>query len=71
MTDYLFARPSVLEGIGRCIDLFGVLNTYNYSQDGIEADNRALANDWAAIYADFYKAYGDIICQIESRKNAG
>jgi hypothetical protein len=70
MTDFLFARPSILEGIGRCIDLFGVLNHYNYSQNGIEADSYAIANDWAAIYADFYKAYGDTLCLIESKKNA-
>jgi hypothetical protein len=70
MTDYLFARPSILEGIGRNIDLFGVLNTYNFSRTGAEADLKALRNDWQVVYNDLFKAYEDTICQIESRKNA-
>jgi hypothetical protein len=70
MTDFLFARPSILEGIGRNIDLFGILNTYNFSRTGEEADLKALRNDWQALYNDLYKAYEDTICQIESRKTA-
>jgi len=68
MTDYLYARPSVLEGIGRNIDLFGVLNYYNTSQDGEEADNTAITNDLLAVYTDLYNAYLTTICQIETRK---
>jgi hypothetical protein len=70
MTDFLFARPSILEGIGRNIDLFGILNTYNFSRTGAEADKKAFFSDWQAIYNDLYNAYEDTICQIESRKNA-
>jgi len=68
MTDFLYARPSVLEGIGRNIDLFGVLNYYNISQNGEEADNTAIANDLLAVYTDLYNAYSNTICQIETRK---
>jgi hypothetical protein len=60
MTDFLFARPSVMEGIGRNIDLFGVLNTYNFSQNGYEADMKARRNDIEALQKDFYAAYGKI-----------
>ncbi|MDR2729443.1 MAG: hypothetical protein LBB81_00910 [Treponema sp.] len=70
MTDFLFARPSVLEGIGRNVDLFGVLNTYNFSRSGAEADRKALNSDWQAVYNDLYEAYQDTVCQIESRKTA-
>jgi hypothetical protein len=53
MSDFLFARPSILEGIGRNIDLFGVMNSYNSSEDGAEADARAFAADAAALKSDF------------------
>jgi hypothetical protein len=68
MSDFLFARPSVLEGIGRNIDFFGSLNSYNYSKTGEEADKIALASDMLAIYKDFYKAYYDTLCQIETKR---
>jgi hypothetical protein len=58
MTDFLYARPSVLEGIGRNIDLFGVLNKYNASENGREADLKARRNDIEALRDDFNTAYG-------------
>ena len=67
MTDYLYARPSILEGIGRNIDLFGILNYYNTSPD---ADKIAIVSDYMAIYNDFYKAYQEVICQLAAKKNA-
>jgi hypothetical protein len=70
MTDFLFARPSILEGIGRNIDLFGLMNNYNYSNNEAEADIKALMNDWSAIYGDLYKAYNSMVCQIESKKTS-
>ena len=68
MTDFLFARPSVIEGIGRNMDFFGSMNRYNYSQSGEEADKIAIASDFLAIYMDLYKAYYDTICQLETKK---
>ena len=70
MTDFLYARPSVLEGIGRNMDFFGSMNSYNYSKNEADADKIAIATDWLAIYKDFYKAYMDTICQIAQRKTA-
>jgi len=70
MTDYLFARPSVTEGIGRNIDFFGSLNTYNYAPDGEMADKIALTADLCAIYKDLYTAYVKTLCQQEARKTA-
>jgi hypothetical protein len=61
MTDFLFARPSILEGIGRNIDLFGVLNTYNFSRTGEEADLKALRNDVEVLKNDFAVAYNAVI----------
>jgi hypothetical protein len=54
VSDTLFARPSILEGIGRNIDLFGVLNTYNTSENENEADTRAFVADAIALGNDFY-----------------
>jgi hypothetical protein len=53
VSDFLFARPSILEGIGRNIDLFGVLNIYNYSDGESEADAKAFAADAIALRNDF------------------
>ena len=61
MTDFLYARPSALEGIGRNIDLFGVLNTYNVSKTGNEADQKARLNDIETLKKDFQNAYGLVI----------
>jgi hypothetical protein len=70
MTDFLYARPSVLEGIGRNIDFFGSLNAYNYSPDGEMADKIAIASDFFEVYKDFYTAYYKTLCQQEQRKTA-
>ena len=61
MTDFLFARPSVLEGIGRNIDLFGVLGVYNTSANGNEADMKARRNDVETLRGDFKLAYETVI----------
>ena len=68
MTDFLFARPSLLEGIGRNIDLFGIMNSYNNSRSGQEADKKAFYNDWLSVYKDLNKAYNQTLCQIEAKK---
>jgi hypothetical protein len=60
MSDFLFARPSLLEGIGRNIDLFGVLNSYNDSYSGRAADLKARRNDLAVLKRDFIAAYESV-----------
>jgi len=70
MTDFLYARPSALEGVGRNMDFFGSMNRYNDSPSGEEADMAALTADWLAVYRDFHKAYGDTICLLEAGKTA-
>ena len=45
-TEFLFARPSFLEGMARVLDLGGTLNEYNRSGSAEEADLRALGSDW-------------------------
>jgi len=61
MTDFLYARPTILEGVGRNVDLFGVLNTYNVSEDGHEADSKARKNDIETLMNDYKAAYEKVI----------
>ncbi|GHU03187.1 hypothetical protein FACS1894147_06680 [Spirochaetia bacterium] len=61
MTDYLFARPSFIEGVARNADLFGALNVYNTSPDGVMADLRALQADLKTLQKDFDVAYKQTI----------
>ena len=51
-SDFLFARPSFIEGIARMVDLAGSLNTYNSVPTAEEADGRALYEDWKAVGHD-------------------
>ena len=55
-TDYLFARPSFLEGVGRLFDVAGALNEYNIVPPREVANARALLADWMAVAADFRSA---------------
>ena len=61
MTDFLFAQPSFLKGMGRVADRHGQIDSYNTSPSGAVADERALRADWLAIgkdIADAMKALG-------------
>ena len=58
-SDFLYARPSFLEGVARIFDLRGTLNEYNVSPTGKEADAVAIWSDWAAIGQDMRDAIGE------------
>lgn len=64
-SDYLFARPSFIEGGARLVDVSGSLNTYNYSHNGAEADARAICQDWTAIGHDVHAVLEQV--RLESR----
>lgn len=55
-SDFLFARPSFLEGVARIMDFGNTLNTYNISATPAEADNRAISADWQAVGNDLRRA---------------
>jgi hypothetical protein len=63
-SDYLFARPSVIEGVGRIVDVSNSLNMYNYSPDGAQADSRALYQDWKAIGHDVHVALEQLRAEV-------
>ena len=55
-TDFLYARPSFLEGMARIADMGGTLNEYNASDD---PDTVALMMDWLAVGRAMRQAIGD------------
>ncbi|WP_296560135.1 hypothetical protein [uncultured Acetobacterium sp.] len=55
-TDFLFARPSLLRGFGRAIDLRSTRNIYNNSDSGMMADHKALKSDWSMVGGDIKEA---------------
>lgn len=52
MTDYLFARPSLLSGAARILDFMGLFDSYNLSRSAKETDARAIYADWRAVGND-------------------
>jgi len=48
----LFAVPTFILGFASAFDLFGNLDTYNYSHTPKDADSKAFASDWKAIGFD-------------------
>ena len=61
MNDYFYVKPSITEGVGRTIDLFGIMSNDSSSLDGAEADLNALSNDIAVLKSDFLESYQEII----------
>jgi hypothetical protein len=68
MSDYLFATPSLWEGIARNIDLFGTLNEYNFSKTPREADLRAYQNDIICLHKDMDNAIAEVFDETESKE---
>jgi hypothetical protein len=56
LTGFLFAEPSLVEGIARIIDMGGTLQEYNSSLSPGQADALALASDWCVVGADLKQA---------------
>lgn len=54
---YLFAKPSLLEGVGRIFDFNNILETYNSSKNEQEADSKATQLDWMAVGQDIQSAF--------------
>lgn len=52
LTGFLYARPSLVEGIARLIDFGNTLEAYNSSLSPDQADFLALASDWYVIGDD-------------------
>ena len=66
MTDYLFARPSFLSGVGSIADIAGSAHVYNSWPTPAEADAWALYSDWLAVGKDLWAAMGTVAAEIEA-----
>ncbi len=62
-SDFLFASPSVQEGIARIVDFGDTLNEYNSSVSKEEADEIALWMDWAIVGATIRQAMKSVSTQ--------
>ena len=56
MSDFLFARPTFVSGMGAVIDLGGTMEMFNESSSPEEADFLALRNDWCVVGQDIRNA---------------
>ncbi|MBI5711778.1 MAG: hypothetical protein HZC42_15955 [Candidatus Eisenbacteria bacterium] len=65
MSDFLFASPSFLVGVGRSLDLGGHFDGYNVSRTPEEADARALGADFLSVGRDLIRALAEVTAKGE------
>ncbi|QKQ75565.1 hypothetical protein [Nostoc sp. TCL240-02] len=59
LSSYLYARPSLIEGVARMVDFGNTLQVYNTSLSSEQADYLALLSDWAVVGNDLKKAMAE------------
>jgi hypothetical protein len=64
----LFAHPSYLSGAARLVDLGGVFDKYNQSQNEQQADGRAMASDWFSVGNDLRTAMRRMRHELQSSR---
>jgi hypothetical protein len=65
-TDFLYARPRFVSGMGMVVDLAGTMvRQYNYSRTPNAADSVALRSDWAMTGSDLQVA----VNSLDAKKN--
>jgi hypothetical protein len=70
-TDFLYARPSFLEGMARIVDFLGLLQGYNASLTAEAADIRAVLADWDAVGDDFRLALEEYFARAHAQEQSG
>lgn len=60
ISDFLFARGSFLEGVGRALDIGGTMADFNSSLTPAQADYLALRMDWQVVGDDLRRAMGQV-----------
>ena len=61
MSDFLFAMPSFLLGMGAVLDLGGTMEIFNTSSSPENADILAAVNDWSAVGNDIRTAAANTV----------
>lgn len=59
LSSYLYARPSLIEGVARMVDFGNTLQVYNTSLTAEQADYLALLSDWLVVGHDLNKAMSE------------
>lgn len=67
-TGFLFSDPSFVSGLGSVLDIGGGFLVYNTSRNGSEADERAIASDWAIVGKDLLTAVKALGTQAKQAK---
>lgn len=68
--EFLYARPSFVEGVARILDFGNTLNEYNYSRAPEQADFLALRADWRVAARDMGIALSEEVRQEEHRASS-
>jgi len=63
---FLFANPSLLEGMSRVLDIGATLNEYNVSLSPQESDIAAIKSDWSAVGSDIESVIEEEKCRLTS-----
>ena len=61
MSDFLFATPKFISGMGAVLDLGSTMTMFNESSTPEEADTLALANDWSMVGKDMRYAVSQFL----------
>lgn len=67
-SDFLFARPSFLKGVGSVLNIGATGNVYNSARSVAEADSKAIASDWKIIGNDMREALNGYRTQAGPKK---
>jgi hypothetical protein len=67
-TFYLFAKPSWRSGAARVLDLFGMFDDFNFSEDPAQADAIALYLDYRSVGLDLMAAGAAVMDEHEQEK---
>jgi hypothetical protein len=67
LTDYLFAMPTFLSGMGRSLDIGGQFDEYNFAETPEETDAIAIYTDFRAVGEDLMSACSQFERQLERK----
>ena len=68
-SNFLFAMPSFLLGVGSVLNVSGNYYTFNYSKSDSEADTRAIESDWGMVGEDIKFGLQKTEHEINGNKN--
>jgi hypothetical protein len=67
-TDFLFVTPSFFQGMGTVFNIGGKFFEYNYSDSGLEADERAIESDWGVVGLDIHNSIQSFSSKLKNQE---